>query len=253
MITGSAPPAGASPFELEARTDLRDAEGLGDLTDCDGISFGARRGRRNLWIVAHANGRDVAALRLGHGADELRNVTRSDLPDGAVFEFTSSIGAFRAKIAFPAEAGPIRCTTSLLPAQDTTVAYWPRDLYALAPNGTVHTTQRGLRSGIVFASTGSPVPCVLFYFQDFSSLTDYFELTNRSPSSSVGGRWPELGYAPPAGEDCVLPKAREVVISDAYLSVSDAAPADDSEIAAAYLDLLAATYLRLPLPAIRVS
>lgn len=249
MTTGTAPPAGASPFELEARADLHGAEGLGDLTDCDGIRFTARRGRRNLWIVAHASGRDVAALRLGHGSDELGNVTRGDLPDGAVFEFTSLLGAFRVKVAFPAETGPIRCTTSLLPARDTTLPYWPRDLYALAPNGTVHTNERGLRSGIVFASAQSPVPCALFYFQDFSSLTGYFEMTNRSPSSCVGGRWPELGYAPPAGEGCVLPEAREVVVSDAYLSVSHAAPVDDGEIAAAYLDLLAATYLRLPLPA----
>jgi hypothetical protein len=243
------PPAGASLFEIEARADLANADALGRLTSVGGIAFDVRRGRRNLWIVAAVGEHDVAALRAGHGSDDLASVTRSDTPDGAVLEFTSAIGALRTKIVFPTGDGtPIRCTTSLLPAEDVAVPYWPRDLYALAPAGTVHTVQRGLRSGIVFASTESPVACSLFYFQDFSSLTDYFEATKRSPSGSVGGRWPELGYAPPAGDDCVLPKSRETVISDAYLIVSDAAPAGDSEAAAAYIDLLAATYLRLEQP-----
>jgi hypothetical protein len=127
--------------------------------------------------------------------------------------------------------------------------FWPRDLYVLgAPAGTVHTAQRGLRSGIVFASTGQPAPCTLFYFQNFSSLTDYFEATKRSPSDTVGGRWPELGYAPPAGDECVLPKSREVVVSDVFLTIANSVPRNDGETAAAYLDLLADTYLCLPRP-----
>ena len=126
-----------------------------------------------------------------------------------MFEFASAIGALRAKVTFPADdRAMVRCTTSVLPSRDVAVPFWPRDVYVLdAPSGTVHTAQRGLRSGIVFAGASDPAPCTLFYFQNFSSLTDYFEATKRSPSDTVGGRWPELGYAPPAGEECVLPQS----------------------------------------------
>ena len=44
-------------------------------------------------------------------------------------------------------------------------------------------------SGIVFASTADPAPRALFYFQNFSSLTDYFDATKRSPTDTVGGRF----------------------------------------------------------------
>jgi hypothetical protein len=237
---------------LGVENDVREAERLGPLATRANVSFDARRGRRNLWIVATVDGRDAVALRVGDGGHDLEApITRTDSPDGAVFEFASAIGALRAKLTFPSDGrAMVRCTTSLLPARDVAVPFWPRDVYVLdAPSGSVHTAQRGLRSGIVFAGTSDPAPCTLFYFQNFSSLTDYFEATKRSPSDTVGGRWPELGYAPPAGEDCVLPQSREVVVSDAYLTVSDAVPKHDAEVAAAYLDLLADTYLCVPRPA----
>src|SRR5947209_2236358 len=236
---------------LDVDGDVRDAERLGHLAAHENVSFDARRGRRNLWMVASLDGRDVAALRIGHGGDELTTpVGRTDRTDGAVFEFASALGALRAKVTFPADGRAlVRCTTSLLPAHDVPIPFWPRDLFALgAPAGTVHTAQRGLRSGVVFASTDDPAPCTLFYFQSFSSLTDYFEATKRSPSDTVGGRWPELGYAPPAGDGCVLPKSREVAISDAYLTVTGAVPKGNGEVAAAYLDLPAETYVCLPPP-----
>jgi hypothetical protein len=245
-------PAVPSSFGLDAESDLRDTEDLGALATRGRVQWRALRGRRNLWIAASIDGRDVAALRAGHGIDELTTpVARVPDGDGVItFEFASALGAFRAKIAFPSDdSALVRCTTSLLPSRDVAVPFWPRDLYALdAPAGTIHTAQRGLRSGIVFASSGEPAPYTLFYFQNFSALTEYFESTQRSPADRVGGRWPELGYAPPAGEDCVLPKARELVVSDAFLTVTAGAPASDAETAAAYLDLLAETYLCLPRP-----
>ena len=239
-----------APVGFDVLNDVHGAEPLGRLTTRANVTFDARRGRRNLWLVAGVDGRDVAALRIGHGGDDLdAPVTRTETADGVVFEFASAIGALRAKVTFPGDGALVRCTTSLLAAGDVAIPFWPRDLYVLdAPSGTVHTAQRGLRSGVVFASTDDPSPCTLFYFQNFSSLTDYFEATKRSPSDSVGGRWPELGYAPPAGDGCVLPKSREIVVSDAFLTLSDAVPKNDAAVAATYLDLLAGTYLCLPRP-----
>ncbi len=251
MTVGSTRSLGVSAFALDVRSDVRDAENLGPLATRAGVAFEARRGRGNLWIVARLGEREVAALRVGHGGDELHApVARTDTPDETVFEFSSALGALRAKVSFPADGRPmVRCTTSLLPSRDVPMPFWPRDLYVLdAPAGTIHTAQRGLRSGIVFASTDDPVGCTLFYFQNFSSLTEYFTATHRTPADRVGGHWPELGYAPPAGEDCVIPESRELIVSDAYLTLTDRVPKGDGEIAAAYLDLLAETYLCLPRP-----
>jgi hypothetical protein len=252
MSTDTFRPDVQSPFAAEVLTELRDARSLGHLATRGRVAFDARRGKRNLWIVAVIDGREVAALRAGHGSDELATAVHRAEKDGEiVFEFASALGALRAKVSFPADdRALIRCRTSVLPAQDLAVPFWPRDLYVHGcATGTVHTAQRGLRSGIVFASAGNPIPCTLFYFQNFSSLTDYFEATKRSPSGTVGGMWPELGYAPPSGEGCVLPRGRETVVSDAYLTVAASAPESDAQIAATYLDLLAETFLALPLPA----
>ena len=234
---------------LEAAADLEQAAALGVLAQLHGVTFEARQGRGNIWIVATIGGREVAALRAGPGGDPLTGVTRTDTEDGVVFEFASAIGALRTKVAFPADdSATVRCTTSIVPARDTAITHWPRDLHAFASAGTVHTSGRGLRSGVIFASADESVPATLFYLQDFSSLTEYFEATKRTPADSVGGTWPELGYAPPTGDDCVLPKSRETVVSDAYLTVRDDIPAGEGEIAAAYLDLLAATYACLSRP-----
>jgi hypothetical protein len=250
MHATSPRPAAPVPIALDVPGDVREAERLGPLAVRGRVAFEARRGRGNLWVVASIDGRELAALRAGHGGDELTTaVTRTDADGETVFEFASALGALRTKVSCPAEgSATIRCTTTLLPGHDVAIPFWPRDLYALAPSGTVHTAQRGLRSGIVFASTEDPAPCSLFYLQNFSSLTGYFEATKRSPADSVGGNWPELGYAPPAGTDTVLPRSREVVVSDAFLTVTGTAPANDGEVAQTYLDLLAETYVALPRP-----
>lgn len=243
------PSVGQSAFALDL-DELHGAEELA-VEAAAGITVRVLRGRCNLWLVVGCAGRDVAALRSGHPGAELRpEVTPTRRGSELVFEFASSLGAWRTKLSFPSEEGrTLRCTTSLLPSEDLAIPFWPRDLYALdAPEGTVHTAQRGLRSGIVFASAEHPEPRTLWYFQDFSSSTDFFSVTKKSPSGCVGGTWPELGYAPPAGEDCVLPRSREFVVSDAYLTVVPSAPRSEAEVAGAYLDLFAETYAALPRP-----
>ena len=146
----------------------------------------------------------------------------------------------------------MRCTTSLLPVEDTCINDWPRDLYAAEPDGgTIYTHQRGLRSGIVFASGRMPVPFSIFYFQHFSSLTDYFTQTKRTPADTVGGAWTEFGYAPPTGDDCILSKARETVVSDAYVSLATEVPQSEDDVAALYLDKLADIYTTIDKPDLR--
>jgi hypothetical protein len=239
-----------SQSELDVRSDLDGAHFLRTVGKLAGLEVRLAQGVKNLWLLCRMQDVDVAALRLGPNAGEITNVrawSKSD--DTAGIEFTTPLGPMRANIAFH-EPATLRCTTSLLPATDTRISSWPRDLYALTPErGTVHTHQRGLRSGIVFATCASPEPFTVFYFQNFTSLNDYFGAVKRPPADTVGGQWPELGYAPPSGDDCILPKANEVVISDAYLSFANDAPTSEEAIAGRYLDMLAGIYVLLERPA----
>lgn len=247
VVSSSAQPI-ASTSALGLRGDRLEARELGVLVAGDRLSVRVFAGRTNLWLAVFLGRAHLADLRLGPDAGELTNVQVRPAPDGTgICECTTSVGPLRAKLALY-ENAIVRCTTSLLPSQDVRMTDWPRDLYPAAEAGTVYTKQRGLRSGIVFAGADEPVPFTVLYFQNFSSLTDYYRETKRTPADTVGGAWPELGYAPPAGDDCVLRRAREYVVSDAYLSLAADAPQTDDAIAARYLDQLAEIYAVLDKP-----
>ena len=238
------PPASGS--QIDVRCDLSAAVRLDELATIDELSIRTAQGERNLWVVLSLSGTDVVALCLGPNLGELLHVARGAAADGSTaYEFTTPIGPMRARISLD-KTGTLRCTSSLIPTEDTVISYWPRDLFALDnERGSVHTHQRGLRGGIVFASHDAPDPYSLFYFQNFSALTEYFKETKRTPADTVGGVWPELGYAPPAGFSCTLPKAREFVVSDAYLTLTAEVPHSTEARAGLYLDLLAQTYALL--------
>ncbi len=214
------------------------------------IRFDLRLGR-DMWILATRDGKDIAALRVGFARDERApepQITRDG--DNHIVEFASSLGAMRAKISSPADAGAmVRCALSVIAPCETAMPAVPRDVFALdAASGTIHTHQRSLRTGIAFCSADEPGSTSLFYLQNFSSLSEYFSAVEKSPADTVGGQWPEIGYLIPSGADCIVPAAREIVISDAFLTVIDGAPTDDAEIAGMYLDAFAQTYLQLPKP-----
>ncbi|GAC1412441.1 MAG: hypothetical protein NVS2B17_24780 [Candidatus Velthaea sp.] len=234
----------------EAAYEVQAAEKLFELGDIGSIAFDVRRGTQSFWIVASIDRRQLVAHRAGYGLDPAAEITISETNAGRVLEARSAFGALRVKIGKPhPDAKMIRCTTSVLASDDVPLPYWPRDLYLpQAPEGTIHAVQRGLRSGVLFLSAVKPAPFSIFYFQDFSSLTAYFDAVKRSPKDTVGGRWPDLGFLPPAGKDCILPAAREIVLSDAYVFVTATAPATEGEVAAQYLDMFAETYLAMPRP-----
>jgi hypothetical protein len=237
-----------STSALRLQPDLEHARDLGILANAGSVTVRAVQGRSNVWLALALDGAEVAHLRLGPSAGEITHVQTWSKADGtAGCEFTTSLGPVRAKIEVH-EPGTVRCTTSLMPAQDTQILDWPRDLFVAGDDGTIHTSQRGLRSGIVFLSGRTPAPFSVFYFQNFSSLNDYFAATKRTPANTVGGTWPELGYAPPAGDDCILSKARDIVVSDAFVSLTAGCPHSEA-VASHYLDQLAVTYVLLDKPA----
>jgi hypothetical protein len=237
--------------ELTLRSDLEGAIDLGSLLEADTLRVGVSQGRANVWLSLRLGDREVAHLRLGPNAGDVGNVQTWSRPDATGgCEFTTPVGPVRVRVSLYA-GGAMRCTTSLLPVHDTRITDWPRDFLAASEAGTIHTSQRGLRSGIVFASGPKPFPFSVMYVQNFSTLDGYFTATKCTPAGTVGGTWPLLGYAPPTGDDCILPKAREVVVSDAYVALRAEELTNEDAIAASYLDRLAVIYTLLDKPAPR--
>lgn len=234
------------------KRDAEEATSLGSIGAAGWFEVGVLRGRDNVWLAISAEGSTIAHVRLGPDAGVISDVRL--WPRGAadcVCEFGTPIGPVRVKVSFHGTS-TMRCVTSILPAEDVRLTEWPRDVFvAESGNVRVHTAQRGLRSGIVFASTSDPTPFSVFYFQNFSALSAFYSATHRTPADSVAGVGPELGYRPPVGDDCVLPKAREIVVSDALIAFVPEAPQDEGRIAALYLDSLADMIALIEKPAVR--
>ncbi|HTW84044.1 MAG TPA: hypothetical protein VMD91_08270 [Candidatus Sulfotelmatobacter sp.] len=231
--------------------DLRDATPLDEGTTLGAFHVTALQGRTNLWLAVRSDGRDVMAVRIGRDRGELTALQRTVNSDGSIgFAFVTPLGPMRATVDYRNEdRAAIHWTVSLTANEDAVIDSWARDLcFPSVGEARIHTAQRGLRTGTLFASVEGPTPFSFFYLQDFSSLNEYFDAARRGPADTVGGRWPELGYAPPSGTDCVLPKAREIIVSDAYLLLEPTVPATKDAAAPLYLDLLADIYLRLSRP-----
>jgi len=177
--------------------------------------------------------------------------------DCVAIRLDSNIGVYEVKIHFTDGDIPvIRCSTTLTPALPLLMPYWPRDVVVLPvdkaeslPQGKVHTTQAGTRSGIAYFSTNKPRESSVLYLQNLTALADYNEQTETAAGDTVGGTWSELGFAlPPTLKNKALSAGKPVCLSDAIIALSTETPADEAAMARQYLDLLAAAYLVLPKP-----
>ena len=240
-----------SPSELDLRADLIAASDLDTAFVHDDIRVRLVSGKKNIWFRIALRDVEVAAIRVGANAGEISNVQAHSKPNGEIHvEFTTALGPMRAKLCFFGRT--LRCTTSLLPSSDLRLtAASPRDVLLVGDDGgIVFTHQRGLRSGIVFAGRRQPSPFSLFYFQNFSALSDFFRETKQTPNDTVGGSWPEVGFTLPGCPEAKLPKGCEWTLSDAYITIAAEAPSSEEAVAGLYLDLLAETYLALERPAV---
>jgi hypothetical protein len=81
-------------------------------------------------------------------------------------------------------------------------------------------------------------------------LADYNQDTETSAGDTVGGQWPEIGFAlPPTLKNKPLAAGKSYVLSDALIAFSEEVPEDETAMVRQYLNLTAAVYLQLPKPA----
>ena len=212
----------------------------------------------SLWLIITwvSGGRIAVRLAYSPNSDiRIKRITEKD--DKVTFYIDVVIGSYTVRLDLPDSQTPVfRYTTTLKPIADLFIPFWPRDIVALnkdgnekQPGGKVHANQWGARTGFVYFSMDRPQSGSVYYVQNLTALADYCQETETSGADTVGGQWPELGFALPPAVKKPLPAGKEFVIADGFLALSEEVPADELEMATQFMDLLAAIYLRLPLPA----
>lgn len=215
-----------------------------------------------LWFVAEWQNGGRVAFRAAYAANDRLAVSQiRDEENELMISLTGSTGRIRIRLRFPDLSQAIfRYETTLIPAFDMLIPYWPRDIMPLFKeegrvqntSGTMHASQIGTRSGNLFFSINRPETGSVFYFQNLTALNKYCQDTESSAGDLVGGTWPEIGMKlPPTKVEKPLLRDQEYVISDAFVLLTEDIPQDNYEMSIAYMESLAAVYPFLPRPETR--
>jgi len=211
-----------------------------------------------LWIVAHWPNGGKTSFRAAFGANDELHV--EDVQEGEPLTITLKGETLQIKVAvsLPDPEKPIfRYVTTVTPIFDLLIPYWPRDIMPLFDDegntektkGTIHATQVGTRSGLLYFSLEEPQTGSVFYFQDLTALNKYCEDTETSAGDLVGGAWPEVGMKlPVTNKNKPLKAGEEYIISDAYVLLSDEIPADNYQMSQNFINYMADIYMLVPRP-----
>jgi hypothetical protein len=258
---------GVSAFVLALRAELA-AGGmrrlgtfaLGDL----GVEICA--GADSIWAIVRRAGGGGIALRAAYVPSG--GCKASTMPtqggDILVVGVESPIGTHRIRFSTSeADLHRMRMQVSLTPRAPLLVPFLPRDLYVLDENddptgarGNVEAAQRGINAGVLYFRLDEPKFGGVLYFQNLTSMNEYYKATHTKPDAAVGGEWPELGYLPPTPPQSgtpptnPLPAGKAVVVSDAILVFRDWAADNEIEMARQFLQMLGTAYKALKLPQI---
>ncbi len=226
-----------------------------EFADYDVEVFNCNNG---LWIVINCQKSAKVVLRAAYTPNDhlhLEKVRKSK--DYVVFSLSAGIGTFIVKLQFlVAEKPLIRYTTTFKGNAPLMIPFWPRDVVIAGigkgeneTKGTIIVSQSGTRSGLQYFSIEQPQSGAVLYFQNLTALNDYAQATETSLGNTVGGAWPEIGFALPPTKEKPLPANQEFVLSDAFIAFSTENPKNEMAQSQQFLNLLADIYLHLPKPA----
>lgn len=206
----------------------------------------------SLWISATFEEGSRVGFRAAYLPDGFTDVKAKSDNDTCSVQLDACIGRFHIDIAWP-EAGQtvLRYTTSLHPAADICVPYWPRDIVVYGkkvPDGEIAVVQKGARSGLLYGIFKEPAAGSFLYLQNLTALDTYSTDTETSAAGIVGGQWPEMGLSLPPTHNKPLQKNKRYIISDAFIAVSNQTPKNQFETAKGFLEALGNLYLLLPRP-----
>jgi len=248
---------GISPWAAAAASELTEAEHCLFEYSAGSFNFKVYSTSDSVWIAAELPNGGNLAFRPVFSPGPNLEITRIKTSDtGAEISLNSDAGIYHTRINIePGDNPVLRYTTSLKPAKDLLVPFWPRDILATAKNGKpantagqIHASQWGTRSGFIYMSVTRPRSASILYLQNLTALNDYCQQTETSLGDSVGGSWPELGFALPSATEKPLQAGKEYIINDAFVAFENSVPDTEPEMIQGYLDLLARIYLQMPLP-----
>ena len=125
-----------------------------------------------LWIVAQwPEGGEIAFRAAFAANDELTLKETKETQARVTFLLSGFTGNVKVELTFPDAVNAVfRYVTTITPAFDMLVPYWPRDIMPLYKSGktqntkgTVHASQVGTRSGQLYFSLEKPETGSVFY------------------------------------------------------------------------------------------
>ena len=223
------------------------------------FTFEIVEGKQSMWIISRYPAGGRVALRAAYCPDgelTIDEIRQIGVDHAVEVRLTSTVGNFVVEIHFPQAGRPmLHYKTSLNPIAPLLIPFWPRDVIPLGEaedvtrsEGIVHAGQVGPRSGLLYFSLTQPRGGSALYFQNLTSLNEYASLTETSLADTVGGVWPELGFALPKTPEKALEAGQDIVLSDVYVIFNNSVPRDDLVMAQQFLNMLAQIYLALPRP-----
>ncbi|MDP9079663.1 MAG: hypothetical protein M3O71_19725 [Bacteroidota bacterium] len=223
-----------------------------------GYSFKLYNIEDSCWIVVAWPKGSRIAFRLAYSPNdhlEIRKIITHE--EQVTLQIASLLGDYELLIDLPTkEQTVMHCRTTLKPSAALLFPYWPRDIVPLGAassdvlaDGEIKVSQVGTRSGQLYFSLTRPKAGSVLYLQNLTALADYNQQTETSAGDTVGGEWPEIGFAlPPTLKNKALEADKSYVLSDVFIAFSEEVPADEPAMVRQYLDLLANIYLELPKP-----
>ncbi len=248
-----------SPWAIAA-INLFDGQDVPDIYryDMAGYNVSVHHLNNGLWITVTCNNGVQVILRPAFApADHLQIDRVIHHEDGLTISLSAAIGKFKVRLQFPEKNQPLlRYITTFIGNQPLLVPFWPRDMVISGsdetdkePEGTIYVNQMGTRSGLQYFSLDEPEAGAVLYFQNLTALNHYARATETSLGDTVGGTWPELGFAlPPTIKGKPIPANKEIILSDAFLAFTQENPGDEFAQAKQFLNLLAVIYPHLPKP-----
>ncbi|QQL48745.1 hypothetical protein [Mucilaginibacter ginkgonis] len=248
-----------SPWLQNANKKLREAayKNVNFIT-ANGYSFNTVLADDSCWLMVTWPKGARIAFRLAYGPSDILSVKSIKEKDGGIdIDLESNSGLYQITIEFPSADQPVlHHTTTFKPAEDLLIPFWPRDIIALGNNakenfadGEVYVQQVGGRSGQLYFSLKGKNGGSVMYLQNLTALADYNQDTETSAMDTVGGEWPEIGFAlPPTIKGKPMQAGKTYTISNAFIAFAENAPKTEAEISTQYLDMLAAAYLAMPKP-----
>lgn len=223
-----------------------------------GYSFKVFLTDDSCWLVASWPKGSRIAFRLAYSPNDRLELKTAVEEDGKItFSVASLMGDYKIVVNLPSgETTVLHLTTTLTTAAPLLFPFWPRDIVPLgAPGynlaeGDIKVSQVGTRSGQLYFSLTRPKAGSVLYLQNLTALADYNQATETSAGGTVGGEWPEIGFALPSTlKNKPLEAGKSYILSDAFIAFSDEVPTGEAAMVQQYLHLLATLYLAMPKPA----